>query len=194
MTKTTGKVLPGQRRGLSLSREGRAQAERVATRLARVHGIAAVYTSPLERAQETAAPIAEALRLRPRLEPGMVEIDVGRWTGLSLARARKLTDWRRVQQQPSGFKFPGGESFLGMQARCVDAVARLVERHRGRTIIVVSHADPIKAVVAQALGLHLDLLQRIAISPASVTAIAYRTTSATVLAVNAPGDDLGALA
>jgi probable phosphoglycerate mutase len=99
-----------------------------------------------------------------------------------------------VQQQPSGFKFPGGESFLGMQARCVDAVARLVERHRGRTIIVVSHADPIKAVVAQALGLHLDLLQRIAISPASVTAIAYRTTSATVLAVNAPGDDLGALA
>jgi probable phosphoglycerate mutase len=134
------------------------------------------------------------LRLRPRLEPGMVELDVGRWTGLSLARARRRPEWRRVQQQPSAFRFPGGESFLGMQARCIEAIARLVEHHRGRMIVVVSHADPIKAVVAQALGLHLDLFQRIAISPASVTAIAYRTTSATVLAVNSLVDDVGALA
>ena len=99
----------------------------------------------------------------------------------------KLPEWATVQRYPSGFRFPGGESFSGMQARMVATVADLRVRHRGETIVAVSHADPIKAVVADALGTHLDLFQRIVISPCSVTAISYGPTGPIVLAVNSTG-------
>ena len=146
--------------------------------------IAAVYASPLERTRETAAPIAKALGLRVKIERGLIECDFGQWTGAKLKELMKKPEWSTVQRYPSGFRFPGGESFSGMQSRIVDTIGEVVKRHPAETVVAVSHADPIKAAVAEAMGSHLDLFQRIVISPCSVTAIAYGPLGPTVLAVN----------
>jgi probable phosphoglycerate mutase len=193
LTATTGRVLPGRAPGLHLSEEGRRQADAVARRIAALPRVAAVYASPLERARETAAPIARARHLALRVERGLLEVDIGEWTGLSLERASRKPEWQPVQHHPSGFRFPGGESFIEMQARVVGALGRLVARHRGGTIVAVFHADPIKAAVAWALGTHLDLFQRIAIAPASITAIVYRAHGPVVLTVNSTDGALGGL-
>jgi probable phosphoglycerate mutase len=177
-----------------LSEKGHEQAAAVAERIGRVKKVAAVYTSPLERTRETAAPIADAVGVRAKVERGLVECDFGSWTGKNLKDLRKLADWRTVQRYPSGFRFPDGESFVEMQTRITTALARLVARHRGQTIVAVSHADPIKAAVADALGTHLDLFQRIVIGPCSVTAIWYTAEGPAVLTTNSIGDDLGGLA
>lgn len=193
LTATTGRLLPGRAPGLHLSDEGRRQADAVAERIAALPRVAAVYTSPLERARETAMPIARARRLVLRVDRGLLEVDIGRWTGQPIARASRKPEWQAVQRHPSGFRFPGGESFIEMQARVVSALGRLIARHPGRTIVAVFHADPIKAAVAHALGAHLDLFQRIAIAPASVTAIAYRAHGPVVLTVNSMDGDLAKL-
>ena len=193
VTPTTGRLLPGRRRGLHLSDEGRRQAEALATRLAAVPAIAAIYSSPLERARETVAPLAKVRDLAVRVERGLLETDPGTWTGLSLKRAARRPEWAVVQRHPSAFRFPGGESFVEMQARMASTLERLVERHRGETIVVASHADPIKTLVAWALGTPLDLFQRIVISPASITAIAYRAEGLSVLTMNAMDGDLAPL-
>ena len=192
-TNTTGIVLPGRSPGLHLSDEGRKQAEGVATRLAGVPRLAAVYASPLERARETAEPVARAHHLAVRIERGLLECDYGEWTGGKLAVLAKKPEWQTIQRYPSGFRFPGGESFTEMQTRITDTLARLVERHRGKAIVAVSHADPIKVAVAHALGSHLDLFQRIMIATGSITAIAYRREGPSVLTVNSVDGDLGAL-
>lgn len=146
--------------------------------------VTAVYASPLERTRETAAPIAKALGLRVQTHRGLLECDFGEWTGAALKDLVKRPEWSTVQRYPSGFRFPGGESFTGMQARIVDALGDLCRRHPGEAIVAVSHADPIKAAVADALGSHLDLFQRIVISPCSLTAISYGSLGPVVLAVN----------
>lgn len=186
-TPSTGVILPGRRPGLALSAEGRRQAEGAAARLAPLP-VAAVYTSPLERARQTAGPIARARGLRPRVEPGLLETDVGRWAGRRLAHLRRRREWRTVLHHPAGFRFPGGESFVEVQARVTAALARLAARHPGRTIVAVSHADPIKLALAHALGVPLDLVQRIVVAPASISAVAYHPEGPRVLAVNAPTD------
>ncbi len=191
LTPTTGSTLPGRARGLHLADEGRQQAEAVAERLDTVDGIDAIYASPLERTRETAAPIGRRRGLRVSSDRGLLECDFGEWTGRPLKELMKLPEWATVQRYPSGFRFPAGESFAEMQARITTAVARLVQRHRGGTIVAVSHADPIKAAVAAAVGTHLDLFQRIVISPCSVTTIAYATTGPVVLNVNSTGAVLG---
>ena len=94
---------------------------------------------------------------------------------------------------PSGFRFPGGESLIELQARVTAALGRLIERHPGETIVAVSHADPIKAALAHALGLHLDLFQRLTVAPASITVIAYGREAPRVMTVNSTGDDLHTL-
>lgn len=190
LTPTTGVKLPGRARGLHLSEDGGRQAEAVGRRLGRLAKITAVYASPLERARETAALIARAPRLAVRVEPGLTDIDIGEWTGLSLKQARRKPEWEVVQRHPSGFRFPGGESFTEMQARVTAALGRLIARHPGEVIVAVSHADSIKAAVAHALGTPLDLFQRIVIAPASVTAIAYRREGPAVLTVNSVDGDL----
>jgi probable phosphoglycerate mutase len=129
-----------------------------------------------------------------RIERGLIECDFGDWTGRKLADLMKLPEWRQVQSAPSTFRFPNGESFTEMQARICGALDRLVARHRGERIVVVSHADPIKAAVAQASGVHLDLFQRIVISPCSITPLLLGVGAPVVLAVNSTGDDLSALA
>jgi len=193
LTATTGAVLPGRAPGLHLSDEGRRQADAAARRLASLPKITALYASPLERARETAAAIGRTRGLAVRVERGLSELDVGAWTGRSLKRVARRPEWRVVQRHPSGFRFPGGESFTEMQARVVSALARLVERHAGAVLVAVSHADPIKAAVAHALGAHLDLFQRIAIGPASITAIAYRLEGPLVLTINSMDGDLAGL-
>lgn len=193
-TPTTGASLPGRAPGLHLADEGVRQAEAAARRIAALPSVSAVYASPMERTRETAAPIARARKLRVRQAKDLIECDFGEWTGKLLAQLRKKPEWRTVQRYPSGFRFPGGESFSQMQSRAVDAVHGLVAAHPGETIVAVSHADVIKAVVAAATGTHLDLFQRIVVSPCSVTAILYTAEGPIVLTVNSTGDDLSTLA
>lgn len=194
-TPTTGTTLPGRAPGLHLADAGVAQAEAAAERIRPLGDkVRAVYASPLERTQETAAPIARAVKRRVRTEAGLLECDFGAWTGKALKDLAKLPEWKTVQRYPSGFRFPKGESFAEMQARITGALDRLVGRHPGETVVAVSHADPIKAAVAQALGTHLDLFQRIVISPCSVTAVLYTDAGPVVLAVNSTGGDLSTLA
>ncbi|HET6949309.1 MAG TPA: histidine phosphatase family protein [Acidimicrobiales bacterium] len=209
-TATTGKELPGRAPGLHLSDVGRRQAEDVAARIMarmappppaadRVEGnggsparrrrakrpkIAAVYASPLERTRETAEPIAAAAGTEVVPDEGLLELDMGEWTGLELKAARKRREWATIQRYPSGFTFPGGESFLAMQARMVAALDRLHAAHPGETVVAVSHADPIRAAVNHAMGAHLDLFQRVVVSPCSVTALALGDEGPLVLSVN----------
>ena len=193
-TSSTGKILPWRAKGLHLSDTGRGQATKVAERLAAwsqargANGISAVYSSPLERTRQTAAPIASALRLRVSVERGLTECDFGEWTGAELKALMKLPEWTTVQRYPSGFRFPKGESFAEMQARMTSTLGRVRNDHPGQAVVLVSHADPIKAAVADALGTHLDLFQRIVISPCSVTAISYGPSGPNVLSVNSTGD------
>ncbi len=186
-TPTTGKVLPGRAPGLHLADTGVAQAEAVAARIGALKKVDAIYSSPLERARETAAPIAAARSLRVRVDKGLLECDFGDWTGAQLKDLMRKPEWRTVQRYPSGFQFPGGESFLDMSSRVCGTAIRLVARHPGGVVVAVSHADPIKAAVAEALGTHLDLFQRIVISTCSVTAILYGADGPAVLTVNHTG-------
>jgi probable phosphomutase (TIGR03848 family) len=189
-TATTGRVLPGRAPGLHLSDDGRRQADAAAQRIAKLKRVSAIYASPLERARETALPIARARGLALRIERGLLELDVGGWTGARLDRLSKRPEWATVQRYPSGFRFPDGESFVEMQARMTATLTQLVDRHRGEVVVAVSHADPIKAALAQALGMHLDLFQRLAVAPGSITTIAYGVVGPTVLGVNSLGDGL----
>ncbi len=192
-TPTTGKLLPGRASGLHLADQGRAQAQVAADRIAGLTKVDAIYASPLERARETAAPIAKALGQKVRIDKGLLECDFGDWTGAELSALMKLPEWTTVQRSPSTFRFPNGESFLEMQTRMVSTLDRLRAAHPGGTIVCVSHADPIKAAVALAMGTHIDLFQRIVISTCSISAIAYSTGGPIVLNVNSTGGSLSDL-
>jgi probable phosphomutase (TIGR03848 family) len=182
-------VLPGRAAGLHLSEQGVAQAEAVADRIAALgdskgRAPVAVYASPLERTTETARPIARKLGLRVRSDRGLLECDFGEWTGAQLKSLAKKPQWNQVQRSPSGFRFPGGESFLEMQARMASALSGIIERHPGETVVAVSHADPIKAAISTAAGTHLDLFQRLTVAPCSVSAVMYTEGGPHVLTVN----------
>jgi probable phosphoglycerate mutase len=193
VTATTGKILPGRAAGLHLSDAGRLQAEAAAKRIVPLPRVAAIYSSPLERARETALAIARARGMPVRIDRGLLECDFGDWTGERLDRLSKRPEWDVVQRHPSAFRFPGGESFTELQARITGALARLVAQHPGRIVVAVSHADPIKTAVAHALGMPLDLFQRIVIATASITAIAYGRTNAAALTINSVDGDLTAV-
>ena len=192
-TPTTGTVLPGRAPGLHLSDRGRAQAERVAERLAGLP-VDALYSSPLERACETAEPTAARTGLAVKHDDGLLECDFGDWTGAAIAELAALPEWQTVQHSPSAFRFPNGESFPEMQARIVGALEALCAAHAGGVVVCFSHADPIKAAVAHALGTHLDLFQRIVISPGSVSAISFvEGQDPAVLMVNSTSEPLSGL-
>ena len=192
-TPTTGKILPGRAAGLHLADAGVQQAHRVAERIAELPRIDAIYASPLERARETAAPIAKALKQRVKIDKGLLECDFGDWTGAELGKLMKKPEWSTVQRAPSTFRFPNGESFTEMQTRMVTALDRIRAAHPGGTVVCVSHADPIKAAVAHAMGTHLDLFQRIVIGTCSVSAVAYSSHGPIVLTVNSTGGSLADL-
>ncbi len=192
-TPSTGKLLPGRAKGLHLSDTGKQEALVVAERLSKIKKVAAIYASPLERARETAAPIAKALKQKVIINKGLLECDFGDWTGEELAKLMKLPEWSNVQRAPSTFRFPKGESFTEMQTRMVSTLDDLRKKHIGGVVICVSHADPIKAAVAHAMGTHIDLFQRIVISTCSVTAVSYSSFGPVVLTVNSTGGDLSEL-
>jgi probable phosphoglycerate mutase len=192
-TPTTGKVLPGRAPGLHLADSGKAEAEAVAKRIGEIKGVSAVYASPLERARETAAPIGKILGQKVNIHKGLLECDFGDWTGAQLTALMKKPEWTTVQKAPSTFRFPDGESFTEMQQRMVTALDDIRAKHPGGIVVCVSHADPIKAAVAHAMGTHIDLFQRIVISTCSVSAVAYSPSGPVVLTVNSTGGSLADL-
>lgn len=165
-----GKRLPGWSRGLHLNKRGRAQAERLAELLAGQR-FQAIYSSPLERARETAEPLARRQGLAVQLRPSLRDLNVGQWQGQSLRLLRLRRLWSVIQHTPSRARFPGGESFSEAQGRLVAEVDALLPAHASpkAAIAVVSHADPIKLITAHYLGLPLDLFQRLALEPASIS-------------------------
>jgi probable phosphomutase (TIGR03848 family) len=167
----TGK-LAGWTAGVSLNEAGRKQAEGLVERLKGVP-IKFIYSSPLERAQETAAPLAAALKLPVTIAPGLGEVKYGQWTGKSLKVLGRTKLWKVVQQLPSAMQFPEGESMRGAQLRMVDAIDEIVRRHPSPKAVLAlfTHSDPIKLAVAHYLGMPLDLFQRIMIATASVTVL-----------------------
>jgi len=189
-------TLAGRLAGVGLDETGKGQAERTGDRLA-VVPLAALVTSPLERCRQTAKEILARQAVEPtrHTEKGITECDYGEWQGRPLKDLAKEPLWKVVQAQPSAAVFPGGESMQAMQARAVAAVRRhdaLVEAEHGPGAVwaAVSHGDVIKSVLADALGMHLDLFQRINVDPASVSIIRYTPSRPFVLATNTHAGDL----
>jgi probable phosphomutase (TIGR03848 family) len=193
-------TLAGRTRGVHLDDLGREQAERAARRLA-VVPLADLVSSPLERCRETARAVATAQDGSPRVhtDKGLTECDYGEWQGRPLKDLAKLALWKTVQAQPSAVTFPDGESMIQMQARAVGAVRRrdaaiAAEHGDGAVWVAVSHGDVIKSLLADALGMHLDLFQRIQVDPASISVIRYTDARPYVLASNTHEGDLSWLA
>ena len=168
VTAHTGPLLSGRMPGVDLSETGVEQAEDAGTRLAGLP-VRAIYASPIERTRQTAGAIAKHHDLEVQELAGVIEADYGEWTGGKIADLAKTDLWKTVQIAPSRARFPDGESIAEMQTRMVGALEEVVAAHPGETVVVVSHADPIKAAIAHFTGVHLDLFQRIVVSPASVT-------------------------
>ena len=177
------RILCGRMPDVTLGAPGRAQAERLAERLAR-ETIAAVYASPLERARETAAPIAERLKLDVQPMDALNEIDVGAWSGRALEDLREDPLWKRWNTARSVTRPPGGETMLEAQARAVGAIERLCAAHPEQGVALVSHGDVIKAALAYHLGLPLDAVLRFEISPASVSTLVVGDWGAMVFSIN----------
>lgn len=178
-----GERLAGWTPGVHLNNEGRAQAAALAQRLETVP-LAAVYSSPLERTLETAHPLAQAHGLTVQVREGLGEAQYGDWTGRALKELKDEALWPVIQVYPGGVRFPGGESMRETQARIVAELDAIRDAHPGQTVAVVSHSDPIKMAVAHYTGLALDLFQRIAISPASVTAFAFAQYGPRLICLN----------
>jgi probable phosphomutase (TIGR03848 family) len=186
-TDLVGRTIAGWMPGVHLNQEGRAQAERLAGRLTHVP-IAAVYSSPLERARETAAPLATRLGLQVQIREGIGEIHFGEWTGRDFRGLAQVPKWRQFNLLRGSTRIPGGEFMLGVQARMVAELERLRERHPGDVVAVVSHGDVIKAAVGHYAGIPLDLLQRVEISPASVSVVAVNDYGPQILRINDTGE------
>jgi len=195
LTAMTGPVLAGRTPGVHLDDRGRTQAAAAAVRLSGVT-LSAIVSSPLERCQETAAAVAQSTGVAIETEPRLVECGYGDWTGQELKKLAKDPLWKVVQAHPSAVTFPGpeGESLRGAQARAVDAV-RWWNTKLGpdATWLACSHADIIKSIVADALGMHLDEFQRIVIDPCSITVIRYTDLRPFVVRANDAGTDLATL-
>jgi broad specificity phosphatase PhoE len=165
-----GRTLCGRMDGVTISQAGRAQAEAVARRLAGER-ITALYASPMRRAEETAAPIGRALTLQVQKVDALDEIDLGQWTGALLEDLDHAPEWAWWNNARGQHRPPGGESMLEVQARVARWLEDLAQRHAGKAVAAVSHADVIKAALCHALGLCLDHHGRIEISPGSISAI-----------------------
>jgi probable phosphoglycerate mutase len=188
LTNLTGPVLAGRTPGVHLSEAGRAQAAALAGRVAGVR-LDAIVSSPLERCQETAQAVAEGRGMDVRTDERLIECGYGDWTGRPLKELAKEPLWQVVQAHPSAATFPAGESLAGMQHRAVAAVREWNQRLGEKAVyLACSHGDVIKAIVADALGLHLDHFQRITADPAAITVIRYAPLRPFVLRVNDMGE------
>ena len=186
LTAVTGKTLYGRTPGVRLDDRGRAQAETLADRLAPVR-LTAVYSSPLDRCVETMAPLAASQRLKVVVRDGLIEMDVGAWTGRSLAQVRRTRLWKDVIHHPSQFRFPDGESFVDAQSRALAEIHMITARHPHGRIAVGSHGDIIRMLIAHYAGAHLDLFQRTSADPASVSVVHLGDGGPHVVVVNDTG-------
>jgi probable phosphoglycerate mutase len=179
-----GEKLAGRLPGVHLNDEGKAQARRLAAETAHL-GLKAVYSSPLERACETAEPIARVHGLEVQIVPELLEIDFGDWQGKRLKRLKKDRLWKIVQSKPGEFCFPNGESFAEAQTRVAEGLTALSKKHQNEDLVVcVAHSDVIRLAVAHFLGLSLDNFQRLRISTASLTVMVMHEGQAFFNAIN----------
>ena len=195
----TAGILAGRSSGVVLDEVGHRQVAEAAARIAAVP-VKTVVTSPLRRCRQTAQALVAANgdACPIAVEQGLVECAYGEWTGKSLRELSKDKLWGAVQQQPSAVRFPGGESMTEMSARTVGAIrswdARIGAEHGADAVwVAVSHGDPIKAILADALGMHLDSFQRIVVDPAAISIVRYTATRPFVITVNSSTADLGAM-
>lgn len=163
--------LAGWIEGVHLNENGRNQAKAAAERLSQLP-VKALYSSPVERCMETAAYIAQSQNLKIKELPEMGEVRYGDWEGKKIKKLSKEKLWFVVQHFPSRMRFPNGEAMREVQFRAIQSLEKLANNHKDEMIVVVSHADVIKLVLAHYLGVHIDLFQRIGLSPASVSVIA----------------------
>ena len=188
--------------GVHLNETGRAQAQATARAIAQASTQAPaqaqahkqeqadvplwkLYSSPMERAVETAEPIAQALGLEIVIRPGLIETNCGDWAGKTVKSLRRRKIWRTIQSHPSQFRFPGGETFVECQQRIVGEIEFLRTQHGPKDLVIcVSHADPIKLLVAHYLGLPFDNFQRLSVDPASITALHLGESGSRLLALN----------
>lgn len=190
-------ILAGRSPGVALDERGHAQAGALAERLAKLP-LAAVVSSPLQRCRETVTRLAEVCGTEVVLDDGFIEVDYGEWTGRELGKLGKEPLWKVVQTHPSAVVFPGGEGLAALQARAVAAVrrwdAKLAAEHGPQVLwLVCTHGDIVKAVLADALGMHLDGFQRIVVDPGSISVISYTPTRPFVQRINDSGGDLHSL-
>lgn len=193
-TSNTAHTLAGRSDGVDLDDRGREQAQALVDRIGTLP-VRAIVRSPLLRCERTVEPLAAALGLEPIVDDRLTEVDYGSWTGRKIGELVKEPLWAVVQQQPSAAVFPEGEGLAQVQARAVAAVRehdrRLAEAHDGDALwVACTHGDVIKAVLADALGTHLDTFQRITADPASASVIRYTPLRPFVLHINHTGAQL----
>lgn len=186
LTDAVGKRLSGRTPGLSLNDEGRRQSRELASRLSH-QSVDAIYSSPLERTIETAAPLAEITGLQVRSDVDFLEMDFGSWTNLSIEELKNDITFQRFNTFRSCTRIPGGELMAEAQTRIIRGIEKLTAIHRNETIAIFSHADLIKSAIAFYAGIHLDMFHRIEISPASVSIIEIFENTARILLVNGAG-------
>lgn len=176
--------LAGRFPGVHLNDTGRAQAQTLAERLKNVP-FKAIYSSPMERAIETAEPLGKVKALPVEIHPGLYETEIGEWMDKSVKQLARTKPWKMVSAAPSRFRFPGGERFADTQYRIAQELEELVLAHAEKDIVAcVSHADPIKLAVAYFIGLPLDLFQRLTIDPTSITVLHITPTSSQLVGLN----------
>ena len=187
-----GRVLTGRRPGVSLNANGRRQASDLAVHLSDLP-IEAIYSSPMERTRETAQPLAEKLGLPVHTLQEINEVDFGDWTGSSYRELAEDPQWRAYKSFRSGIRTLGGEMSIQVQQRMICVLETLRNRHENEVVAIFSHGDPIRTVIAHFLGMPLDFIHRLQISPASVSALDYTSSQARVLCVNHTAAADGAL-
>ena len=191
VTSHTGHRLSGRMPDIHLSDAGRGEAEVAATSLVKVR-LKSIYSSPIDRCIETARTIADKHGLPVRTRKDLAEVEYGTWTNKSLKTVARTKLWSSVQKWPAGTRFPEGESFVEIQSRGVAVLEDLRTRHPKDRICVVSHGDVIRLMMAHYMGIHLDLFQRILITPASISVLSVTDSGPVVLTLNAPpGSPLG---
>ncbi len=183
--------LTGWTPGINLNEEGQAQANALVTRLEGVP-IAAIYSSPVERAVQTAQALAQTRGLEIQARAGLGEVHIGDWTGKSITELAQTDTWRQFQVYPSLTRLPNGESGQEMQARAIAELDAICVAHPEDTVAIFSHADVIKAIIAYYAGLHLDHFQRLVVSPASISVVWAGPSGARLVRLNDTGrmDDL----
>jgi probable phosphomutase (TIGR03848 family) len=184
---TVGKLLAGRKEGIHLNKEGQGQALELARRLKDLD-IKSIYSSPLERTLETAVPLAEALNLEVMIAEDFLEINYGAWTYATFEDLSNSTHFQRFNTFRSHTRVPEGETMAEAQLRFVQGLQKLCRKHSGETVAIVSHADMIKAALAFYAGIHLDMFQRLEISPASVSILEINDYTSKITLLNHTGE------